>query len=40
MAIAQVACEFEGRNQDGQMILTGTCNLTLPTRTCPAGRYA
>jgi|SRR5579871_1062832 len=35
-----VACEFEGRNQDGTVLLTGTCTLTIPTRSWPADHYA
>jgi acyl dehydratase len=35
-----VDCEFEGRNQDGEAILTGKCTLSIPTRAWPADRYA
>ncbi len=34
-----VVCEFEGRNQDDEVILKGRATLTLPTRTWPADRY-
>jgi acyl dehydratase len=35
-----VVCDFEGRNQDGEVILKGQATLTLPPRDWPAGHYA
>lgn len=35
-----VICEFEGRNQGGELIMTGTCTMSLPPRNLPADRHA
>lgn len=33
-----LACDLEGRNQDGAVILTGQCTVMLPSRARGAGR--
>ena len=33
-----VTCEMEGKNQEGQQILTGRCTVVFPSRTKESGR--
>jgi acyl dehydratase len=34
-----VICQLEGRNQNDEVILTGRCTLTIPTRAWPADQH-